>query len=194
MSLSSRFGRPASGSTSTSQTSGNASSTSSGRRTEDTQRTERPGLSREELEELEEAFKLFDTQNTGKYCQPSFFNKIGLLCGSHTDISLLPLTNTLFGLFVPYYLGLIDAAELKSAMESLGYKHKNKMVYNMIESLPSGMLSFDQFLNLMTARVSDTDSREDIAKVTSIHPPIIFPLLIIVTPCPVLFLFSPLLV
>jgi len=63
------------------------------------------------------------------------------------------------------YIGLIDSAELKAAMESLGYKNKNKMVYNMIESMPQGMISFEQFLDLMTARISDTDSREDIAKV-----------------------------
>jgi len=49
-------------------------------------------------------------------------------------------------------------------MESLGYRNKNRMVYNMIESLPSGMINFDRFLDLMTARISDTDSREDIAK------------------------------
>lgn len=66
---------------------------------------------------------------------------------------------------LPPPTGYIDAAELKSSMESLGYKNKNKMVYNMIESMPSGMINFEQFLDLMSARVSDTDSREDIAKV-----------------------------
>jgi len=70
-----------------------------------------------------------------------------------------------FKLFDTEGTGLIDSAELKAAMESLGYKNKNKMVYNMIESMPQGMISFEQFLDLMTARISDTDSREDIAKV-----------------------------
>jgi centrin-1 len=40
-----------------------------------------------------------------------------------------------FNLFDSDGSGTIDAAELKSAMESLGYKQKNKMVYQMIENM-----------------------------------------------------------
>mmetsp|Transcript_21834 Transcript_21834/g.43332 ORF Transcript_21834/g.43332 Transcript_21834/m.43332 type:complete len:166 (+) Transcript_21834:30-527(+) len=70
-----------------------------------------------------------------------------------------------FNLFDTDQTGTIDSGELKAAMESLGYKKKNKMVYQMIESMPEGEIDFDGFLDLMTARISDTDSREDIHKV-----------------------------
>ena len=49
--------------------------------------------------------------------------------------------------------GTIDAGELKQAMESLGYKQKNKMVYQMIENLKHKEINFDQFLDMMTARI-----------------------------------------
>jgi len=70
-----------------------------------------------------------------------------------------------FNLFDTDGSGTIDASELKSAMESLGYKQKNKMVYQMIENMKQKEITFDQFLDMMTARISDTDSKEDIMKV-----------------------------
>ena len=39
------------------------------------------------------------------------------------------------------------------AMESLGYKQKNKMVYQMIENMKQKSIDFDQFLDMMTARI-----------------------------------------
>ena len=41
-------------------------------------------------------------------------------------------------------------------MESLGYKQKNKMVYQMIESMKQKSIDFDQFLDMMTARIVRT--------------------------------------
>jgi len=38
-------------------------------------------------------------------------------------------------------------------MESLGYKQKNKMVYQMIENMKAKSIDFDQFLDMMTARI-----------------------------------------
>jgi centrin-1 len=70
-----------------------------------------------------------------------------------------------FNLFDADASGTIDSRELRGAMESLGYKDKNKIVYQMIESINSDKIDFDQFLDMMTARISDTDSREDILKV-----------------------------
>jgi len=70
-----------------------------------------------------------------------------------------------FDLFDTDGSGTIDSAELKHAMESLGYKKKNKMAYQMIENMRDGEIDFDGFLDMMTARISDTDSREDIMKV-----------------------------
>lgn len=71
-----------------------------------------------------------------------------------------------FNLFDADGSGTIDAKELKTAMESLGYKDKNRMVFQMLENLSGGdELDFNAFLDLMTAKISDTDSREDIDKV-----------------------------
>jgi centrin-1 len=70
-----------------------------------------------------------------------------------------------FNLFDTDGSGTIDASELKAAMESLGYKQKNKMVYQMIENMKQKSIDFDQFLDMMTARISDGDNRDDILKV-----------------------------
>ena len=64
--------------------------------------------------------------------------------------------------------GTIDPGELKAAMTSLGFEAKNQTIYQMISDLDedgSGTIDFDEFLDMMTARMSDKDSREDIQKV-----------------------------
>ncbi|GAB5357106.1 hypothetical protein AAMO2058_000346000 [Amorphochlora amoebiformis] len=72
-----------------------------------------------------------------------------------------------FMLFDQDNKGVIDAKELREAMEALGYKKKNKMVYHMIDSIDkeSKGITFPAFLDMMTAKISDTDSREDIMKI-----------------------------
>ena len=58
--------------------------------------------------------------------------------------------------------------ELKAAMTSLGFESKNQTIYQMISDLDadgSGQIDFEQFLELMTARVSDKDTRENIRKI-----------------------------
>ncbi|KAM3138858.1 hypothetical protein pb186bvf_009061 [Paramecium bursaria] len=62
----------------------------------------------------------------------------------------------------------IDPKELKSAMTSLGFEAKNQTIYQMIADLDedhSGQIDFQEFLKLMTARISDKDSKADIEKV-----------------------------
>lgn len=47
-------------------------------------------------------------------------------------------------------------------MTSLGFESKNQTIYQMIADLDadgSGQIDFDEFLELMTARVSDKDTR-----------------------------------
>ena len=62
--------------------------------------------------------------------------------------------------------GKIDPKELKAAMQSLGFEAKNATVYSMIRDLSGeDAIDFDTFLEMMTAKVGDTDSREDINKV-----------------------------
>jgi centrin-1 len=64
--------------------------------------------------------------------------------------------------------GSIDPKELKEAMNSLGLETKNQTIYQMITDLDSdnsGAIEFKEFLDLMTARMSDRDTKEDIRKV-----------------------------
>jgi len=60
-----------------------------------------------------------------------------------------------FALFDHENKGSIDGKELKSAMESLGYKKKNKMVHQMIESIDKEKkeITFPAFLDMMTAKI-----------------------------------------
>ncbi|CEO95687.1 EF-hand domain-containing protein [Plasmodiophora brassicae] len=73
-----------------------------------------------------------------------------------------------FNLFDTDGTGEIDPQELKQAMQSLGYDVKNQMVYQVLESLDKDgdkRINFNEFLDMMTARMSSKDSREDIMKV-----------------------------
>merc|ERR1719469_268181 len=73
-----------------------------------------------------------------------------------------------FNLFDTDGSGTIDPKELKTAMQSLGFEAKNQTIYQMIADIDkdgSGEIDFEEFLDLMTARMSDKDTREDIYKV-----------------------------
>merc|ERR1712167_540849 len=73
-----------------------------------------------------------------------------------------------FDLFDTDGSGTIDPKELKAAMQSLGFEAKNQTIYQMISDLDkdgSGNIDFDEFLDMMTARMSDKDTRADIEKV-----------------------------
>lgn len=57
---------------------------------------------------------------------------------------------------------------MKAALDSLGFEAQNQTIYQMIADLDAdgaGNIGFDEFLHLMTSRVSDKDSRENIKKV-----------------------------
>ena len=73
-----------------------------------------------------------------------------------------------FDLFDTDGSGSIDPKELRAAMQSLGFEAKNQTIYQMINDLDknkSGNIDFDEFLDMMTARMSDRDTRDDINKV-----------------------------
>jgi Ca2+-binding EF-hand superfamily protein len=88
--------------------------------------------------------------------------------------------------------GTIDPKELKAAMQSLGFEAKNQTIYQMIADIDkdgNGSIDFDEFLDMMTAKMvrliknilnqnpssnivkniympqSDKDTKEDIQKV-----------------------------
>jgi len=53
-------------------------------------------------------------------------------------------------------------------MQSLGFEAKNQTIYQMIADIDkdgNGSIDFDEFLDMMTAKMSDKDTREDIQKV-----------------------------
>merc|ERR1712238_492181 len=63
-----------------------------------------------------------------------------------------------FGLFDADASGEIDVRELKAAMRSLGFEVKNEELKKMVSD-------FDEFLAMMTGKMGEKDSREDIEKV-----------------------------
>mmetsp|Transcript_27198 Transcript_27198/g.26014 ORF Transcript_27198/g.26014 Transcript_27198/m.26014 type:complete len:166 (+) Transcript_27198:256-753(+) len=73
-----------------------------------------------------------------------------------------------FNLFDTDGSGTIDPKELKAAMQSLGFEAKNQTIYQMIADIDkdgNGSIDFDEFLDMMTAKMSDKDTKEDIHKV-----------------------------
>ena len=53
-------------------------------------------------------------------------------------------------------------------MTSLGFDSKNPAIYNMIADMDedgSGEIEFDEFLDMMTARISDKNTKEDLERV-----------------------------
>jgi len=93
---------------------------------------------------------------------PKLYEKPGL-----TEDEILEIKEA-FDLFDTDGGGSIDPKELKAAMVSLGFEAKNQTIYQMISDLDadgSGAIDFKEFLDMMTARMSDRDSREDIEKV-----------------------------
>jgi len=57
---------------------------------------------------------------------------------------------------VDLFAGTIDPKELKSAMQSLGFEAKNATIYQMIGDIDkdgSGAIDFDEFLDMMTAKM-----------------------------------------
>ena len=72
-----------------------------------------------------------------------------------------------FDLFDTDGSGTIDAKELKVAMRALGFEPKKEEIKKMIADIDkdgSGTIDFDEFLQMMTAKMSEKDSREEILK------------------------------
>ena len=69
---------------------------------------------------------------------------------------------------VPLPLEMIDIRELKAAMRALGFEVNNKELKKMVAGIDgdgNGTLEFGEFLQMMTCRMGEKDSREDIEKV-----------------------------
>lgn len=73
-----------------------------------------------------------------------------------------------FDLFDSDKSGTIDTEELKQALTNLGIDAKNQTLQNMMNDLDkdkSGKIDFDEFIDMMTAKMSDRDTEEDLRKV-----------------------------
>merc|ERR1712210_448513 len=73
-----------------------------------------------------------------------------------------------FSLFDSDASGMIDIRELKAAMRALGFEVKNEELKKMVTDVDNdgnGTIEFAEFLGMMTAKMGEKDSREDIEKV-----------------------------
>lgn len=73
-----------------------------------------------------------------------------------------------FNLFDTEGTGMIDPKELKAAMQSLGFESKNPTIFQMISDLDrkrSGPVDFDDFLDEITSKLGDRESRDGIHKI-----------------------------
>ena len=64
--------------------------------------------------------------------------------------------------------GHISVSELVKAMETLGFNSKNEAIYKMIVEMDedgNGTIEFAEFLDMMTARISDRNTKEDLERV-----------------------------
>ena len=73
-----------------------------------------------------------------------------------------------FDIFDVDQSGAISVSELLNAMRSLGFDTKNPAIFKMISDMDedgNGEIEFDEFLDMMTARISDTNTKEDLERV-----------------------------
>ena len=73
-----------------------------------------------------------------------------------------------FDLFDTDKSGEIDVGELKQALTNLGIDAKNQTLQNMLADIDkngNANIDFDEFIDMMTAKMSDKDTREDLEKV-----------------------------
>ena len=64
--------------------------------------------------------------------------------------------------------GAISVQELLNAMKSLGFDTKNPAIFQMIADMDedgNGEIEFEEFLDMMTARISDRNTKEDLERV-----------------------------
>ena len=125
---------------------------------------ERPGLSEEEIEEIREAFNLFDTDGSGTIDPKELkaaMQSLGLarrakrfLGGRRAEILHWSTSRRRF--------------RRGKTKRAAGFEAKNQTIYQMIGDIDKdndGSIDFEEFLDMMTAKMSDKDTREDIQKV-----------------------------
>merc|ERR1712162_32542 len=72
-----------------------------------------------------------------------------------------------FSLFDADASGMIDVRELKAAMRALGFEVKNEELKKMVTDVDNdgnGTIEFAEFLAMMTGKMGEKDTREDIGE------------------------------
>merc|ERR1711934_601678 len=75
-----------------------------------------------------------------------------------------------FSLFDADASGMIDIRELKAAVRALGFEVKNEELKKMVADIDgdgNGTIEFGEFLQMMTGKMGEKDSREDIEMCSS---------------------------
>ena len=93
---------------------------------------------------------------------PKNYEKNGL-----TEDEVLEIKEA-FDLFDSDHSGEIDVGELKQALMNLGIDTKNQTLQNMLADIDkngNANIDFDEFIEMMTAKMSDKDTPEDLRKV-----------------------------
>ncbi|CEL92930.1 unnamed protein product [Vitrella brassicaformis CCMP3155] len=73
-----------------------------------------------------------------------------------------------FNLFDTDHTGAIDARELKAAMRALGFDVKKEQVRKILAEIgkdPTAAINYEEFQEIMSGRMGEKDSREEIMKV-----------------------------
>merc|ERR1712066_166576 len=72
-----------------------------------------------------------------------------------------------FNLFDTDHSGSIDYRELKAAMRALGFEEKEELrkMITDIDADGSGQIEFPEFLEMMTGKMGEKDTKEEILKV-----------------------------
>ncbi|XP_011005867.1 PREDICTED: caltractin [Populus euphratica] len=72
-----------------------------------------------------------------------------------------------FDLFDTDGSGTIDARELNVAMRALGFEMNEEQINQMIADVDkdgSGAIDFDEFVHMMTAKIGERDTKEELSK------------------------------
>ena len=128
-------------------------------------------LTEEQKQEIREAFDLFDTDGSGALWSPPSSSTPSPPRPPHPlpipPTSSSPAPALPNAPHPPRAPGTIDAKELKVAMRALGFEPKKEEIRKMISDIDkdgNGNIDFQEFLDMMTTKMSEKDSREEILK------------------------------
>ena len=84
------------------------------------------------------------------------------------DDELLAEVKEAFTIFDTEHSGSIDARELKAAMRALGFDVKKQEIKKIMQDIDKSVnekINYNEFLSIMTPRMSEKDTRDEILKI-----------------------------